>query len=143
MQIFQNFAIFSLKYCHRAIQNGGRGADGGGKLTPLDPPLKRDNRLPPDLKKTHAALVCRFCLLVVTVQNLNIGATILLTNPGRRHRPLCPIRSCSWPSHRLNNGRSKSPCRCMLHLSIASCHYPSQTLIRVRQTQHRCNKPFR
>ena len=25
----ENFAIFGVKYAHRAIQNGGRGADGG------------------------------------------------------------------------------------------------------------------
>ena len=34
----ENFAIFSLKYGHKAIQNGGRAADGGRGLGPPSPP---------------------------------------------------------------------------------------------------------
>ena len=36
----ENFAIFSIKYGHTAIQNGGSGAYGGA-LAPLDPPLRQ------------------------------------------------------------------------------------------------------
>ena len=49
----RKFAIFSLKYSHRAIQNGGRGANGGGLAPPpLDPPLR--NKI--------AEITRRFCL---------------------------------------------------------------------------------